>query len=107
MMIAAEFVKRAMPSRGDEDSDEVSLVAIFDGVELKSRARAFKERARCSAWFGGIDVDLSEVELAPEARLTVQAVMGGISILTPANWRVESSVKSNSPAASMPPAVGG
>ena len=59
------FVKRAMPSRGDEDSDEVSLVAIFDGVKLESRAKAFKGGSML-AWFGGIDVDLTEVELRRE-----------------------------------------
>src|SRR5512132_1947249 len=42
MASAAAFVKRAVPSRGDEDSDELSLVAVFDGIELKSRAKAFK-----------------------------------------------------------------
>jgi hypothetical protein len=45
------------------------------------------------AWFGGIDVDLTEVELAPGARLSVQTVFGGIAIRTPTNWRVESNVK--------------
>ena len=92
MAIAAAFVKRALPSRGDEESDELSLVAIFDGIELKSRANAFKGGSML-AWFGGIDVDLSEVALAPGARLSVQTVFGGIAIRTPANWRLESNVK--------------
>jgi hypothetical protein len=92
MAIAATFVKLAVPSRGGEDSDELSLVAIFDGIDLKSRANAFKGGSML-AWFGGIDVDLSEVALAPGARLSVQTVLGGIAIRTPANWRLESNVK--------------
>jgi hypothetical protein len=92
MAIAAAFVKRVLPSRGDEESDELSLVAIFDGIDLKSRANAFKGGSML-AWFGGIDVDLTEVELAPGARLSVQTVLGGIAIRTPTNWRVESNVK--------------
>ena len=92
MASAAAFVKRAVPSRGDEDSDELSLVAVFDGIELKSRAKAFKGGSML-AWFGGIEVDLSDAELAPEARLSVHTLVGGIAIKTPPNWRVESNAK--------------
>jgi hypothetical protein len=92
MTIAAAFVKRAVPSRGDENSDQLSLVAVFDGIDLKSRADVFRGGSML-AWFGGIDVDLSEVELAPGARLSVHALFGGISIDTPANWRLESNVR--------------
>ena len=44
------------------------------------------------AWLGGIDVDLREAQLAPDARLSVTALLGGISIRIPEEWRVESSV---------------
>jgi hypothetical protein len=92
MASAAAFVKRAAPSRGDEDSDELSLVAVFDGIELKSRAKAFKGGSML-AWFGGIEVDLSDAELAPDARLSVHTLFGGIAIKTPPNWRVESNAQ--------------
>jgi hypothetical protein len=92
VMASAAFAKRAMPSRGDEESDELSLAAIFDGIELKSRATAF-QGGSLLAWFGGIDIDLREAELAPGARLSVHALFGGIAIKTPPSWRVESKVK--------------
>jgi hypothetical protein len=92
MMAAAAFVKRAVPSRGDEDSDEVALVAVFDGVELESRSRNFKGGSML-AWFGGISVDLRGAELAPGARLSLRTLFGGIDIKTPPGWRLESSVK--------------
>ena len=92
VMASAAFAKRAMPSRGDEDSDELSLAAIFDGIDLKSRATAF-QGGSLLAWFGGIDIDLREAELAPGARLSVHALFGGIAIKTPPSWRVESKVK--------------
>jgi hypothetical protein len=92
MATAAAFVKRAVPSRGDEDSDELSLVAVFDGIDLKSRAKAFKGGTML-AWFGGIAVDLRDAELAPGARLSVHTLFGGIAIKTPPGWRVESTVK--------------
>lgn len=89
---AAAFVKRAVPSRGDVDSDEVALVAVFDGVELESRSKAFRGGSMLS-WFGGIAVDLREAELAPDAHLTVHALLGGIAVKVPEGWRVESSVR--------------
>jgi hypothetical protein len=91
MAIAALFAKGALPSRGDEDSDELALVAIFDGIDLKSRATAFRGGSML-AWFGGIAVDLREAELAPGARLSVHTLLGGIAIKTPPNWRIDSSV---------------
>lgn len=92
MAVAAAFVKRAVPSLGDEESNDVSLVAIFDGIDLKSRATAFRGGSMLS-WFGGIAVDLREAELAPGARLRVHAMLGGIAIRIPEGWRVESNVK--------------
>jgi hypothetical protein len=92
MMGAAAFVKRAVPSRGDEDSNELSLVAVFDGIDLESRAKAFKGGSML-AWFGGIALDLRDAELAPGARLSVHTLYGGIDIKTPPNWRVESDAR--------------
>ena len=92
MMGAAAFVRRAVPSRGDEESDEVGLVAIFNGVELESHATAFKGGSML-AWYGGIDVDLSEAELAPGAQLSLHTLFGGIAIKTPPGWRVVSELK--------------
>jgi hypothetical protein len=89
---AAAFVKRAVPSLGDEAADELSLVAILDGIELKSRSKAFKGGSML-AWLGGIEVDLREAELAPGARLSTHALVGGIEITVPPGWRVDSNVK--------------
>ena len=92
MMSAAAFARRAVPSRGDEESDELGLVAIFDGIDLESRATAFTGGSML-AWFGGITVDLRQVELAPGARLSLHTLFGGIQIKTPPGWRVESGLK--------------
>jgi len=92
VMAAAAFVRRAVPSQGDEESDELRLVAIFNGITLASRAKAFTGGSML-AWYGGIDVDLREVELAPEARLSLNTLFGGIAIKTPPGWRVESELK--------------
>jgi hypothetical protein len=91
--IAAAFAKRAVSSRGDEQSDDLALVAVFDGVDLKSRAKSFRGGSLL-AWFGGIALDLTEAELADGARLTVNTFLGGVAIKTPLDWRIEGDVKS-------------
>ena len=92
MAAAAAFLKRALPSRGDGESDELSLVAIFDGIDLENRASAFRGGSML-AWFGGISVDLREAQLEPGARLRVNAMLGGVAIRIPDGWRVESRAK--------------
>jgi hypothetical protein len=92
MMAAAAFVRRAVPSQGDEESDELRLVAVFNGITLKSRAKAFTGGSML-AWYGGIEVDLREVELAADARLSLHTLFGGIAVKTPPGWRIESELK--------------
>ncbi len=88
---AAAVMKRALPSRGDAESDEVALVAIFDGAKLQSRSQAFRGGSML-AWFGGVAVDLREAQLAPGAHLSLHSLFGGIAVRVPAGWRVESSL---------------
>lgn len=88
---AAAILKRALPSHGDEESDEVALVAVFDGVALKSRASAFRGGSMLS-WFGGIAVDFREATLAPDAQVRVHALFGGIALRVPPGWRVVANV---------------
>jgi len=91
-MAAAALVKRAVPSRGDAASDEVGLVAVFDGVKLESRSTAFRGGSML-AWYGGVDADLRKAQLAPDARLSVAALFGGVALRVPPEWRVETSVR--------------
>jgi hypothetical protein len=92
LVAAAAFARRALPSQGGETSDEVALVAVLNGIDLKSRATSFKGGSML-AWFGGIALDLRDAELAPGAKLSVQTLFGGIAIKTPPSWRIESTVK--------------
>jgi hypothetical protein len=91
-MAAAVAVKRAVPSRGDAQSDEVALVAVFDGAKLTSEAREFRGGSML-AWYGGVDADLRGAELSPGARLHVAAMFGGIQLLVPPEWRVKVNLK--------------
>jgi Cell wall-active antibiotics response 4TMS YvqF len=89
---AAAVLKRVLPSRGDAGSDEVALVAIFDGAKLRSSSQAFRGGSML-AWFGGVAVDLREAELAPGAHLSLHSLFGGIAVRVPTGWRVESSAR--------------
>lgn len=91
-MGAAAVVKRALPSRGNAESAEVALVAVFDGTKLRSASKAFRGGS-ILAWFGGVDVDLRNADLAEGARLDVTALFGGIQLTIPEGWRVESHIK--------------
>ena len=90
-MAAAAFVKHAVPSRGDEESDELGLVAVFDGIDLTSRATSFRGGS-VLAWYGGISLDLREATLAPGAHLTIHTLFGGVAIRVPPEWRLESNL---------------
>jgi hypothetical protein len=83
---------RALPSHGDAESDEVALTAIHNGLELTSRATAFRGGSMFT-WFGGIAVDLRDATLAPGARLSLTTVFGGIDLRVPHGWRVESRIR--------------
>jgi hypothetical protein len=85
---AAAMLRGWLPSRGDETSDELALVTIFDGVDFTSRSEAFRGGS-ILAWFGGVAIDLSGVTLAPDARLDIRAVFGGVAIKVPTGWRVD------------------
>jgi hypothetical protein len=91
-MAAAAVVKRTIPSRGDAESDEVALMAVFDGAELRSEAKAFRGGSML-AWYGGIEADLREAQLAPDAWLSVTALFGGIALSVPPEWRIEQDIR--------------
>jgi hypothetical protein len=73
----------------DETADEINLVAIFDGVDVTSRAASFRG-GRVLGWYGGGDLDLRGATLDPAgARLHARSIFGGFRVLVPTAWRVE------------------
>lgn len=81
-------LRRRIRSHGDETSDEIALAAICGGIELHSRAGAFRGGS-ARAIMGGIELDLRGATLDPAgARLELRAVMGGIDVLIPESWAV-------------------
>ncbi len=87
--IAAAVAKRSIVSTGGPDSDELALAAIFDSVDLESRATSFRGGSLL-CWFGGGNVDLRGATLDPAgARLTIRAIFGGGLLVVPDDWKVD------------------
>jgi hypothetical protein len=89
-LIGSALAARVLiPSRGDETSNELALVAIADGLTLRSHAAAFRGGS-LATWFAGVDLDLSGVQLAPDgAHLELSTLMSGVSIRLPAGCRIK------------------
>ena len=84
--------KKDPPPPPDPAADEIDLVAIFDELDFRSEATAFRG-GRVECWFGGGTLDLRGATLHPDgALLETQAVFGGGSILVPSDWVVETNV---------------
>jgi hypothetical protein len=73
----------------DENADELDLGVIFDGLEARSQAQAFRG-GEVVAWYGGGMLDLRGATLDPAgADLRVRAIFGGLTIIVPESWPVE------------------
>ncbi len=83
--VAAKFL---LESHAEPETEEIDLVAIFDGKNLVSSADPFYG-GHILAIFGGVQLDLRKVQPAPTGiRLEATVVMGGLSIVVPEGWRV-------------------
>lgn len=83
--LAARFL---LESHGGPETEEIDLVAIFDGKSLVSSADPFYG-GHILALFGGVDLDLRKAHPAPTGiRLDATVAMGGINITVPEGWRV-------------------
>jgi hypothetical protein len=84
--------KRDAPPPPDADADEIDLVAIFDELDFRSEAQAFRG-GRVECWFGGGTLDLRGATLHPDgAVLHTQAIFGGGSVIVPSDWVVTTNV---------------
>lgn len=85
---AAIGAKLILESHAEPETEEIDLVAIFDGKNLVSSADPFYG-GHVLAIFGGVQLDLRKVHPAPTGiRLDATVIMGGLSITVPEGWRV-------------------
>lgn len=83
--LAAKFL---LESNAEPTTEEIDLVSIFDGRNLKSEADPFYG-GKILTMFGGVMLDLREASPAPTGiYLDLTVCMGGVSLIVPEGWRV-------------------
>lgn len=83
--LAAKFL---LESNAEPTTEEIDLVAIFEGSHLVSEANPFYG-GKVMAMFGGVLLDLRNATPAPTGiRLDLAVMMGGVSLVVPESWRV-------------------
>ncbi len=65
----------------------VSNFTVFSGSELASHSDSF-EGGSVSALFGGVELDLRDAQLAPDAVLDVFTAFGGVEVIVRDGWDV-------------------
>jgi len=84
--VAAKFL---LESNAEPETEEIDLVAIFEGVDLVSVANPFYG-GKILSLFGGVNLDLRRATPAPTGiKLDLMVVMGGLNLVVPEGWRVE------------------
>lgn len=67
---------------------DFDLIGIFGGSERRITSRAFSG-GTATALFGGVEVDLRDVDVAePPAVVTAVALFGGVELRVPEEWEV-------------------
>jgi hypothetical protein len=80
-LLAARF------DEGDDSSAEIRRVLIMNGLELTPTNPGIS-RIEVDLGMGGGEIDLTGLEETAGIDLTVRAVMGGLAVRVPPDWRV-------------------
>lgn len=84
--LAAKFL---LESNAEPTTEEIDLVAVFEGQNLISVADPFYG-GKVMTMFGGVLLDLRKVTPAPTGiYIDVAIVMGGLQLIVPEGWRVK------------------
>lgn len=71
------------------NEDKIDDTVVFWGLDKKITSQSF-QGGEVSAIFGGITLDLTGAKLAPNARIEVNAVFGGVEVRVPSTINVSS-----------------
>ncbi len=72
----------------ETEGDELRVSAILSGIQRRVESRSFRG-GKAEAVLGGLDLDLTRASLAEgRATLELTAVMGGIDVRVPRDWRI-------------------
>jgi predicted membrane protein len=75
----------------DDDSDFLNVEAIFCGIKRKVISKNF-QGGEVSTVFGGTDIDFLHADIEKQAVINVSVVFGGLKLLVPAHWDVQTSL---------------
>jgi Cell wall-active antibiotics response 4TMS YvqF/Domain of unknown function (DUF5668) len=92
VLVGLAFLLRRPGPRpaGGRQEDLVRSTAFFGGTEIVSTSQRF-QGGSATAIFGGVTLDLRQARLDPDgATVVVAALFGGVDIIVPRGWRVES-----------------
>jgi hypothetical protein len=86
---AAVAAKLLLESNAEPTTEEIDMVAIFEGQNLRSKAEPFYG-GKVMAVFGGALIDLRDATPAPTGvYVDLIVAMGGVSVVVPDGWRVK------------------
>lgn len=86
---AALAAKLVLESHAEADTEEIDLVAIFEGQHLTSTADPFFG-GKVLVAFGVAVIDLRSATPSPTGiLLDLAVVMGGVTLVVPEGWRVK------------------
>lgn len=72
------------------DEDIIDSSSVFGGVKKNIISKNFKG-GEISAVFGGAEINFTQADIQSRAVLEVNAVFGGVKLIIPSNWTVQSS----------------
>lgn len=73
---------------GDKN-DFIRIDSVFSGVNRMILSKNF-QGGKISCVFGGAEIDLSQADIQGTAVIKVDVVFGGLKLIVPANWGVQS-----------------
>ncbi len=90
-----DFLKefeRKFQNEKEQNEDIMEATAIFGGESKKVSSYDFKG-GKCTAIFGGLEIDLTNCYLSNErGTIDVTAVFGGVTLRVPKDWNVRSQI---------------
>lgn len=69
----------------------LKISSILSGVSRKVTSSDFKG-GKISCFMGGAEIDLSQADIQEIAYLSIDQVWGGVTLIVPSNWKIESNV---------------
>jgi predicted membrane protein len=79
-------------TRGDKE-DYVDANCVFGTLKRTVISKDFKG-GEVTAVFGGAEINLNQADISDKARLELNAVFGGVTLIVPANWEIKSELNS-------------